>query len=232
MIKRPFLLLLAAVLAVPATVALAQGAAQAPRDWTRTVAATPEGGFRMGNPDAPVKVVEYLSLTCPHCAAFAREGTPQLVRNFVRSGRVSLEYRNLVLNGPDVVASMLARCGGTANFFPMAERIYATQEQWTGRLRTIPADQRTAMMAMNNADRMLRLAELSGLTAIAAQHGVPAAQSRRCLADEAAFNRLGQMAQAATSLGVNSTPTFLINGTKAVVNDWASFEALIRQAGG
>ena len=77
----------------PSRRASARRAAQ--RDWTQTVARTPEGGFRMGNPDAPVKMIEYLSLTCPHCAAISRgERRDALIRDYVRSGRVSIEYRN------------------------------------------------------------------------------------------------------------------------------------------
>src|SRR5688500_13061899 len=110
--------LMAIALAAPAAMAPAQTrVVPSLRDWTRVEATTPDGGFRMGNPDAPVKLVEYLSLTCPHCAAFAREGTPPLIRNYVRRGRVSFEVRNLPLNALDVTATILARCGGPERFF-------------------------------------------------------------------------------------------------------------------
>ncbi|MGZ8346275.1 MAG: DsbA family protein [Allosphingosinicella sp.] len=224
--------LLAAALAVPATPFIAPVAAQAPRDWTRTVVPTSEGGFRMGNPNAPVKVVEYLSLTCPHCADFARDGTPLLIRNYVRRGRVSLEYRNYVLNGIDMTASLVARCGGAASFFPIAERLFATQDQWTGRIRNLDQTQRTQLMSLTAGERMVRIAEIGGLTAMAAQHGVPAAQTRRCLVDEAGLNRLGEMAQAASTLGVTGTPTFFINGARVDGSDWGTIESRIRQAGG
>src|SRR3954469_1746838 len=133
-------LLAAAALAFPAAAAPvhhraapARHAASA-RDWSRVVVATPEGGFRMGNPAARVKLLEYGSLTCPHCAAFAREGEAALVQNYVRTGRVSYEYRNYILNGIDIVASLLARCSGPSGFFPMAQNLYATQQQWIGRI--------------------------------------------------------------------------------------------------
>ena len=64
------------------------------RDWLRTAVRTPEGGFRIGNPNARVKVIEYLSLTCPHCAEFAHQGSQRLLQNYVRPGQVSVEYRN------------------------------------------------------------------------------------------------------------------------------------------
>ena len=224
--------LAAAALAAPAAVATAQQRPAAQRDWTQVTAATPEGGFRMGNPDAPVKVVEYLSLTCPHCADFSRDGAPALIRNYVRSGRVSLEYRNYVLNGVDATASLLARCGGAASFFPMAERLFATQNQWTARISGIDQAGRSAIAALPPGQRLVRLAEIGGLTAVAAQHGVPLARGRACLADEAALRRLGEMNQAAAVLGIDGTPTFLINGTKVEAHDWTALEPLIRRAAG
>jgi protein-disulfide isomerase len=225
---RRFLVLALAslTLAVPAATPAQQRPAQ--RDWAQTVAATPEGGFRMGNPAARVKVVEYLSLTCPHCAEFARTGTPALVRDHVRGGRVSLEIRNFVLNPADMAASLLARCAGPAHFFPMSERLFATQAQWAPGV--------DAALASAGGDvspqALAAAAEQGGLTAIAAQHGVPAARARQCLTDRAGFDRLVQIYRAAAEAGVNGTPTFMINGSVVQVNDWPSIERLIRQAGG
>ena len=231
--RRLLLTVLAAVaLAAPAAMAPAQPRRAAARDWTQNVVATPEGGFRMGNPAARVKVVEYLSLTCPHCAAFAREGTPRLIANHVRSGRVSLEYRNFVLNPVDAAASLLARCAGPANFFRFAGQLFATQPQWAGRAENAIRTQSDQLNAQPIADRLVWVGEQSGLTAIAAQHGLPAAQARICLADEAGLNRLGEIYQAAEALGVNGTPTFLINGIRVDANSWPQIEALIRRAGG
>ena len=88
----------------------------------------------MGNPAAKVKLVEYGSLTCGHCATFAKAGMAPLVGTYVRSGKVSYEYRNFVLNGLDVAATLVARCGGPGRFFPVADTLYATQDQWMGRV--------------------------------------------------------------------------------------------------
>ena len=224
--------LAAAAIAAPAAVVTAQSApSAAQRDWTRTVATTPEGGFRIGNPNAPVKLVEYLSLTCPHCAHFARDSKPALLRDHVRGGRVSLELRNYVLNGSDAAATMLARCAGTAGYFPLSEAYLEAQPQWLGRIQAIPPEQRQELMTLSSADRLVRLAEIGGLLDIAARHGVSAAAGRRCLTDQAAFNRLGEMREAAAALGVGGTPTFFINSAVQRVNDWPSIERQIRQAG-
>ena len=87
-------------------------------------------------------------------------------------------------------------------------------------------------MAMDEGSRIVRIAELLGINAVAARHGVSAEQSRRCLADPAGLQRLNQIGAAANAAGVTGTPTFFINGAMVNVNDWPSIETLIRQAGG
>jgi protein-disulfide isomerase len=179
-----------------------------------------------------VKLVEYGSLTCIHCAAFAREGEPALVARYVRTGKVSYEFRNYILNGTDIAASLLARCSGPGGFFRMAATLYATRSQWIDPIARLPQAQRDAITAMTVQQRLVRLAEVAGLLPIAARFGVPPARGRQCLADQAAFDRLGTMAQAAQALGVDGTPTFFLNGNRLDVNEWPSLEPLIRQATG
>ena len=71
----------------------------APVDWSRTLVATPEGGIRMGKPNARIKLVEYGSLVCPHCRHFAQTGVAPLIRQYVHPGQVSYEFRPLILSG-------------------------------------------------------------------------------------------------------------------------------------
>ncbi len=232
--KRRFLLAAAAALGLgfPIVPALAQKPAAVPRDWAQTVVQTPEGGFRMGSPNARVKLVEYGSLTCGHCADFSKAAMMPLTRNYIRSGKVSYEFRNFVLNGIDVTASMLARCGGTANFFRVAEGLFATQEQWIAKIQAMTDAQRDQFASLPEGQRLSRIADLGGLTQLAAQRGVPSAQGKKCLADSVALDRLGVMYQTAEALGVTGTPTFFINGARVHAHDWAELEPLIRKAGG
>jgi protein-disulfide isomerase len=220
----------AAAVAPHATAAPAKKAS-APIDWSKRVAATPEGGFVMGNPAARVKLVEYGSMTCPTCARFSNTAKAGLAAR-VRTGKVSFEFRNLVLNGVDVAASLVARCGGTARFFPLTENFYATQTQWTDKIRGVPVAQQQQLQALPDGQRLVRVAQLGGLTQMAAQAGLPAARTNACLADAAALKRLVQMAEAAEARGVHGTPTFFINGVQAPSVDWPSIEALIVKAGG
>ena len=228
------LLLGAAALAAAGALpfAAAPGSAQAQaKDWTRTVAATAEGGFRMGNPAAKVKLVEYGSLTCPHCADFSASAKAPLAA-LVKSGKVSFEFRNYVLNGIDVTATLVARCGGAKSFFPLVEQLYATQPQWVGRITGLPQAQKEQLNALPDGERLARVAEIGGITRLAAGAGVTPAAAKQCLADQAALDRLGQMGEAAEALGVNGTPTFFINGAMVHAHEWPELEPLIRQAGG
>jgi protein-disulfide isomerase len=228
--KAALALALAGVAATAPDAAAAPVRRAAPVDWARTVVATPEGGFRMGNPAAKVKLVEYGSLTCVHCAAFDREGLASLVARYVRSGKVSYEYRNFILNGLDVAATLVARCGGPSRFFPVSDKFYATRDQWMGRLSGLTQAQKDQLNALPENARLGRLAEMVGLTGLAAQQGIAPAQSKRCLADQAALQRLGKMAEAAGAQGVGGTPTFFLNGSNIGTHTWATLEPILRES--
>lgn len=230
---RAAVLLLLAAAAVPAAAAAPAGKpAPAQVDWAKTVVATPEGGFRMGNPAAKVKLVEYGSLTCGHCANFAKEGMESLVGTYVRSGKVSYEYRNMVLNGLDVAATLVARCGGPDRFFPVADKLYATQTEWKDKVKALTDAQKQALNALPENQRLGRLAELAGIPALVAPLGISPAQAKVCLEDRAAFDRLGTMNEAATVAGVPGTPTFFLNGTNIGSHNWATLEPVLKEAAG
>ena len=226
--------------AVPALTALAlSGVAPAamrkaatPADWARTVVATPEGGFRMGNPQAKVKLVEYGSLACPHCRHFEETGYKPLVRQYVRTGRVSYEFRNLLLNAPDVSVSLLAHCAGPAKFFPMSEVVYATQPQWFEKVNAISDAQKAEMERMTNAQRIVRIGEIAGFPQIAARFGVTPARARQCLTDASGLERLLNATKAAEDAGINHTPTFLINGKVTDAASWDELEPQLKKAAG
>jgi len=231
------LVIAAAALAVPGVALLAaparKPAAHAPaaRDWTRTVLATPEGGFRKGNPAAPLKLVEYGSLTCPHCAAFSRDATATL-NGYVKSGRVSWEFRPYLLFPTDPGLSLLARCKGAASFFPITDQLYAEQESWLDRLRQLPGDELQRMQALPPRERIAAMVKAAQLDAFFIQHGLPAARVNQCLGDAQALKALLEVTRHAQTIDVTGTPTFFINGKKAEnVHDWASLEPLLRPPG-
>ena len=231
----------AAAIGVAAAGALSAASAARPAarraaaaDWARIVVATPEGGFRMGNPDAAIKLVEYGSLTCPHCAHFEAEGVPKLVQKYVRGGRVSYEFRNYVRDPYDLVGALLSRCAGAGGYFPLTHRIFASQAQWTARFGALSPSQYDALDALSGPPKLIRIAAVGGLDAMAAQHGVTSGRARACLSDAKAVDRLTEMRQAAnTRYDLQGTPTFVINGKKAEnVFGWAALEPLLARPGG
>lgn len=201
--------------------------AAGPVDWTRVAARTPEGGFRIGNPAARIKLVEYLSLTCPHCAAFARESAATLVPVHVRSGRVSVEYRNYYLNGLDVAAALLSRCATPRNYFAMTHELLATQATWTARIQAVPEARRRQLQALAPVPLSGQLITIMGLDAVGQRHGIGPGARAQCLT-QANLDRLEQVHAAATSLGVTNTPAFFINGERMAANMWAGIEPLLR----
>lgn len=224
----------AAALALPllpaaagATTAIKVAMAQ---DWSNTVSMTREGGFRMGNPAARVKLVEYGSLACPHCRSFEQAGFKPLVQGYVRTGRVSYEFRNLLINGPDIAVSLLTRCAGAARFFPMSELVFATQPQWQKRFAGLRSGDQAQLAKMTERQRIVRFAEIGQFPAIAGRFGVPPARARQCLSDGAGLQRLLDMTKAAQDQGIDRTPTFLIDGKVTQAASWDELEPELNAA--
>ena len=199
-------------------------------DWSKMVRATPEGGFLMGNPEAAVKVIEFGSMTCPHCAEFDEAGLPKLVDNYVKKGLVSLEFRNFVRDQFDLAGSLIARCGGPDKFFPLTAAMYADQENWLGKAIAQPEKQRTLQGLPPNRI-FVEAANIVELQSWAAQRGLPSAQANACLANEAEVNKLVQMqGDAVSTYNIPGTPAFLVNGKLVDGSTWELLEPKIREA--
>lgn len=202
-------------------------------DWSQTVTATPEGGYQMGNPNAAVKLVEYGSMTCPHCAEFSESGAKPLIDEYVKSGRVSFEFRNYVRDGLDIAMSLIARCGGAERFFPLTDALFKSQRDFFQRVQTSTPEQQQSLSQLPPAQQFAAYAQLAGLQQWAAMRGVPSARQQQCLSNQAEVDKLVQMTSDATSEHPNfpGTPTFTING-EMVENAaaWAQLEPKLRNA--
>ncbi len=202
-------------------------------DWRQVVSETPEGGYRMGNPDAPVKLVEYASITCPHCAEFAASASTPLRDEYVRSGQVSWEYRPFMLFPTDPGIFMALRCQGPQAFFRLAEQLYATQQDWIGRLQVLSDQQLQAIQNMSPAARTGALMQAAGLDEFFRQRGMPQSRLESCLADPQGLQRLAEITQYGTATdGVQGTPAFFINGQRQEVGTWNQLEPRLRAAMG
>ncbi|MES2096092.1 MAG: thioredoxin domain-containing protein [Pseudomonadota bacterium] len=230
------LLGLAVLLAAPVMAAPAKKAApvrrSAPVTWINVVAPTPAGGMRMGNPSAPVKLVEYGSRACPYCARFGAEGVPALKAGYIATGKVSYEFRDFPVHGPlDLGPILLGWCVSPARFFTILDQMFANQPTLLAREAEVSAKVQARTGATPN-QVAIAYAEGLGYIAFMKARGLPEPKARACLADRRGIDRIVAMTRAATTkYNVGSTPTFLINGNPTGASDWASLEPLLRAAG-
>ncbi len=152
---------------------------------------TPEDRV-LGKADAPITIFEYASLTCPHCAAFDRETLPKVKENWIDTGKAKLIFRDFPLDGLALRAAMLARCAPPDRFYGFIDTLFQSQQTWEH--------------AKDPIEALEHIARLGGMTED---------QFKSCMKNEQVSNAVvGSETLAQKEYGVNSTPTFFINGTK------------------
>jgi protein-disulfide isomerase len=164
----------------------------------------------MGNPDAAVTVIEYASFTCPHCRAFHEGPFKQLKADYIDTGRIHFIYREVYFDRFGLWAGMLARCAGPERYFGVTEMIYAGQQEWLGN-----GDPATI------AENLRKMGRTAGMTN---------EQVDACLQD-------GDMARALVAVyqenaeadGIDSTPSFIINGEKYSNMSYDEFSGVIEE---
>lgn len=196
--------------------------------WADVVNATSAGGFMMGNPNAKVKLVEIASLSCPYCKKFEDEGGPPLIENYVKTGKVSWEFRPFLIHGPiDMAANLIVRCNGVRSFFPLMQAAYADQPAWLAKIEAAPKE-RVAQIQNLPADQIfVAMASLLGLQDWAAKRGVSQAKSNQCLSDQEMIDREVQVTSDVSSQypDFTGTPAFILNG-KLLPREVASWDKL------
>ena len=166
------------------------GDAPAPGDLAHT---GPDGDVILGSAKAPVTVIEYASMTCPHCAHFSETTFPELRKRYIDTGKVRFIFREFPLDALAAAGFMLARCAGKDKFMPIVETLFAKQADWIVK-EPVPA-----------------------LQGIAKQFGFTEDSFKECLANQKLLDGIQAVRDhAVEKLGVNSTPTFFINGKKMV----------------
>lgn len=207
-------------------------AAPAGSKWSETTAVTPDGGMLMGNPNAPVKVIEYGALTCSHCAEFAEKSKDEL-KAMIDKGTVSYEFRTFMLNALDIPAALLARCNGAGTFFPIADQLFAAQRDWLGKAQAMtPADQQQ-LQGLSPAQLPAALADKLGLVEFVRQRGISEDKAKACLADKKAIDGLVALTdKGVREFKVQGTPTFIINGvTQENTATWEALKPKLIDAG-
>lgn len=210
---------------------LAKVAAPAGKAWGDVVEKTPEGGFRMGNPKAPITVLEFGSMTCSHCAEFADQSSAELRDNFVGSGRVNFEFRNFVRDPIDITSALLARCGTPEGFFPLTDQMFANQAALFEKVNAAGQAAQEAAMNQPDAKRFIALGELTGLTEFVSARGIAKDQANACLANLDEAKALAQRTKEdGEKFEVTGTPTFIVNGTK-FEGGWPELKAHLETLG-
>jgi protein-disulfide isomerase len=143
----------------------------------------------MGDPKAPITMIEYASLTCPHCAHFNTTELPQIEEKWVKTGKVKLIYRDFPLDQTATQAAQLAECAGKDKYFAVIDMMFSGQGVWA-----------TAKDPIAELAKSLRIA------------GMGEAEVKACLANDAVATGVINDYRGGETLGVNSTPTIFING--------------------
>ncbi len=199
-----------------------------PQVWTGTVERT-DRGHRMGKPEADAQLIEFVSYTCGHCANFAREGDPTLELAAIGPGHVNVEVRPVIRNGLDLVVTMLAQCGDPAGFKDRHRMFMYSQNDWLTKATNAPKTQQ-AIWARGDASARMNAAQALDLDDMLAQRGLTMPQINTCLADDAAAKALLANGRAdATEFGVNSTPSFALDGKLLTnVHDWPGLSGALQ----
>ena len=149
----------------------------------------PFGDNAVGSADAPVTIIEYASLTCPHCRDFHTSTYPALKKKYIDTGKVRFIFREFPLNDPDLAAYMLTRCADKSKFFPMIDLFFRKQREWA--------------VSGRWDKELFKVAKFAGYTK---------AQFDTCLRNKDVASKVRKVRQTGEENNVDSTPTFFING--------------------
>lgn len=194
-------------------VLLAAAAALAIAGCSKGAGAGPVAGdMSMGDPNAPVKMVEYASLTCSHCARFNEEVFPEFKKTYIDTGRVHYTLREFLTPPNEVAAAgfLMARCAGKDKYFQVIDSVFRSQREWaeTGDIR----------------GSLVRIAQSVGMTED---------EFNKCISDEQALSALNKRVETAIrTQKITATPTFVMNGrvVKAGEMSMAELSAAVAEA--
>lgn len=200
--------------------------------WSDIVAATPAGGYVMGNPDAAIKIVEYASFTCPHCADFAKASDGER-DTMVDTGKVSFELRPYVRDPIDMTTALLAGCGGAEPYYPLSHQLFANQTAMFEAAQAAGEEAYAAAVEKPVSERFVALAQVMGLMDFVKQRGIAEDKAKQCLADEKQIEALAKQVQEANEkYDITGTPTVLMNGSVMEnVLTWDVLKAKLKEAG-
>ena len=193
-------------LALPAAPAMAQ-------NWNAEIVETGQG-YRVGDPEAPLQIIEFVSYSCSHCADFEREAEAELRYLYVHEGYAAVEVRHLIRNPIDLAAALLTECGEPDRFFDNHRAMLATQDNWMETAQGLSEAQVQRWQSGTIASRMRAIAADLGFDDLMESRGLSASQVTACLNDEARAQEIAELSRTnASEYNVPGTPSFVLNGT-------------------
>ena len=179
-----------------------------------------------------MKVVEFGSYTCPHCAHLAAEVVPQLIAKYVATGKASYDFRNSVHDRYDLVAAVLTRCTGAGGFFPATAAVYAAQEDWVQQAIGYERAHEDEIDKLSGPDKAVAIARAAGLDTLFTARGLSPEKQRACFADPQQLAAISAMSKdASETRDIPGTPAVFVNGTLIEgVIDWPKLDAAIAGA--
>lgn len=216
-------LLVAAMPLMPAPVAA--------QNWNAEYAETGKG-HRVGNPDAPLQLIEFVSYTCPHCAHFERDAEAELRYFYVHEGHAAVEVRHTIRNIVDLSAALVTECGPAENFFDNHRIMLHAQDAWLARGRELSDSQMARWQTGNMPSRLRAIADDLEFYELMEPRGYSISQLAACLSDEAKAQALASASQVnGEEFAVPGTPSFVLNGTLLEgVHSWPALQQVLSAA--
>lgn len=194
-----------ALVVAPVTMVAAQ-------DWNLTFAQT-DRGHRVGNPDAQVHLIEFVSYTCPHCAHFEQESDAAMRLQYLHQGRAQVEVRSYLRNPVDLAATLVAQCGAPEDFFANHRALMLSQDRWMEKAREATEAQMARWSNGPISARMRAIGEDLDFHELVESRGLSRTQVDRCLSDETRAQEIVAAHEAnQADWDIAGTPSFAING--------------------
>ena len=221
--------LIAAALMAAAPLSVAWAAGQ---DWNTSFRHDAKSNS-VGNPKAKVKLTEFVSYTCPHCAHYSQESDGVMRVGYIHGGDVAVEVRPVIRNPVDLAATLVAQCGDPDKFFANHRALLRSQDKWLAKASSATEEQQKRWSAGPIPSRMRAIAGDLDFYELMEPFGYSYGEIDQCLANETRARQLVDNSNAdATDYGVRGTPSFAIDGTLLEgVHTWPALQAALTDAG-
>jgi protein-disulfide isomerase len=201
--------------------------------WSDMAARTPDGGLLIGNPEAPIKLIEFASLTCGGCAQFSADSKDEIKKDFIDSGRVSFEVRHFLRNPIDLLAASIIQCAPTERQHALITNVFANQAELFAGAETGGEAAQASLSNQGDPARFVKAADAFKISAMFQSRGMAADQVNACLTNVAGVEKLVEDNNKwLETYKITGTPTFVLNGQIAEgALSWGALRDLLKAQG-